>query len=50
MSVGCTPDPFQAINPSVCDNNGNIEDDCIQVKTPPPPPPPKTLQALRPVD
>ena len=38
MSVGCTPDPVQAINPSVCDNNGNIEDVCIQVKTPPPPP------------
>jgi hypothetical protein len=27
MTVGCTPAPVEAINPSVCDNNGNTEDD-----------------------
>jgi hypothetical protein len=36
MSVGCTPDPVEAINPSICDNNGNTEDDWYQVTTPPP--------------
>jgi len=47
--VGCLPDPdpFMSYNPVICEDNGNIEDDCNEATTPPPPspttppPPPK---------
>ena len=39
VPAGCTPDHINAYNPIVCDNNGNIEDDCSETTTPPPPSP-----------